>query len=62
VLRDEIKQPDFNSIQILAGQLLAVLAYARTAPPSIPPSYQRVIEVIVECLRDLHDNYAPEDK
>jgi hypothetical protein len=51
ILNDEEQRPDFDSpISLWCGQLLALLGYARTAPPDRPPEFQAVIDAAHACL------------
>lgn len=42
-----------DPVSLLAGQLLGLLGFMRTAPPSQPASFRAVAEAAHACLRDM---------
>ena len=40
-------------LQLWAGLLLAVMGYARTAPPPVPRKMAAVMRAVAECLQDM---------
>jgi hypothetical protein len=56
LMNQKLSDPRFNPIQMLAGEMLALVAYLRTAPTPLPTSLQIVRTAVEECLRDLARN------
>jgi hypothetical protein len=54
LLREELKTPGFNPLEMFAGQMLAMMQMLKTAPrDKMPPSLILVQAAIDTCLRDL---------
>lgn len=53
ILNEELKKPDFDPVEALAGQLLALFRYMRTAPPDTPASFQILKDDIQVVLGEL---------
>lgn len=55
IINDEVKQPNASSVDILAGQLLALVSYfgSFTENTPIPPPLAILREVVKDCLSSI---------
>ena len=53
LLNEERKRPDFSPVQCWAGQLLALLAFGRTAPVIFPAEFGTVLMAADRCLTSM---------
>lgn len=60
LLNEERKRPDFSPLQMFAGQMLAMLAMLRTAPPDTPQELMLVRSAIELCLHSMIHGQKPQ--
>jgi len=54
IINDEIRQPGFSPVQIFVGQMLAMVAFLRTAEGLARPFPMARVEMAIrECLRSM---------
>lgn len=53
LINEQCKLPDVTAVQAFAGQLLAIMALTRTAPPTAPPEFKAVVQAAERCLQSM---------